>query len=89
MNIDDLKAATKTLEEIERTERLLALYREWEGEFILGTPPSGRLSPVERDTVNNQLRLKAPEIVDHIVTILERRLELMRVSLKDAGVDPT
>jgi hypothetical protein len=39
--------------------------------------------------VNNQLRLKAPEIVDHIVTILERRLELMRVSLKDAGVDPT
>jgi len=74
MNIDDL------LQQIQETERLITVYRN-AGEVIVGTQ-----DPIySRRGLINRTTLRAAEIGDLIVNILERRLAVLRAELQKLG----
>ena len=74
MAIDDL------IEQIEQTERLLAVYRS-ASEVIVGTEDQ----IYSRRGLINRIVLTAAEIGDTVVNILERRLAGMRAELEKLG----
>jgi hypothetical protein len=76
MSVDDL------MQQIKETERLIAVYRS-AGEVIVGTQDE----IYSRRGLINRTTLTAAEIGDHIVTILERRLETMRSELQQLGTE--
>jgi hypothetical protein len=76
MSVDDL------MQQIKETERLIAVYRS-AGEVIVGTQDE----IYSRRGLINRTTLTAAEIGDHIVTILERRLETMRAELRQLGTE--
>lgn len=74
MNADDL------LQQIQETERLITIYRNAD-EVIVGTQ-----DPIySRRGLTNRTTLRAAEIGDHIVNILERRLAVLRAELQKLG----
>ena len=74
MNIDEL------LQQIQETERLITVYRDAD-EVIVGTQ-----DPIySRRGLINRTTLRAAEIGDHIVNILERRLAALRAELQKLG----
>ena len=76
MSVDDL------MQQIKETERLIAVYRS-AGEVIVGTQDE----IYSRRGLINRTTLTAAEIGDHIVTILERRLETMRAELQQLSTE--
>jgi len=76
MAIDDL------VRQIEQTERLIAVYRS-ANEVIVGTEDQ----IYSRRGLINRTVLKAAEIGDTIVNILERRLAAMRAELEKLGME--
>jgi hypothetical protein len=70
------------MQQIEETERLIAVYRD-ANEVIIGTQDEvySRLGLINRTT------LSAAEIGDQIVMILERRLAVMRAELQKLGAE--
>ena len=74
MTIDELT------QQIEETERLVAVYRNAD-EVIVGTQ-----DPIySRRGLINRTTLRAAEIGDLIVNILERRLAVLRAELQKLG----
>jgi hypothetical protein len=76
MTVDDLR------NQIEETERLIAVYRN-ANEVVIGTHDE----IYSRRGLINRTTLTAAEIGDHIVSILERRLTAMRAELRRLGVE--
>jgi hypothetical protein len=76
MTIDDL------MQQIEETERLVAVYRN-ANEVIVGTQDE----IYSRRGLINRTTLTAAEIGDQIVSILELRLAAMRAELQKLGVE--
>jgi hypothetical protein len=76
MAINDL------MQQIEETERLVAVYRS-ANEVIVGTQDE----VYSRRGLINRTTLTAAEIGDQIVRILEGRVERMRAELQKLGVD--
>ena len=74
MTIPDL------MQQIEETERLIAVYRD-ANEVIIGTQDE----VYSRRGLINRTTLTAAEIGDQIVRILERRLAAMRAELQRLG----
>ena len=74
MSIDDL------LQQIQETERLITVYRNAD-EVIVGTQ-----DPIySRRGLINRTTLRATEIGDLLVNILERRLAALRAELEKLG----
>ena len=70
------------MQQIEETERLIAVYRD-ANEVIIGTQDE----VYSRRGLINRTVLTAAEIGDQIVSILERRLAAMRAELQKLGVE--
>ena len=70
------------MQQIEETERLIAVYRD-ANEVIIGTQDE----VYSRRGLINRTTLSAAEIGDQIVRILERRLAAMRAELQKLGVE--
>ena len=70
------------MQQIEETERLIAVYRN-ANEVIVGTQDL----VYSRRGLINRTTLTAAEIGDHIVRILERRLATTRAELEELGVE--
>ena len=69
-------------QQIEETERLIGVYRNAK-EVIVGTQDE----VYSRRGLINRTTLRAAEIGDQIVSILERRLSAMRAELQKLGAD--
>ena len=77
MTTDDL------MQQIQETERLIAVYRNANDEVIVGTQDE----VYSRRGLINRTTLTSVEIGDQIVRILERRLAAMRAELQKLGVE--
>jgi hypothetical protein len=73
---------TDLVQQIEETERLIAVYRNAE-EVIVGTQDQ----IYSRRGLINRTIFTAAEIGDQIVSILERRLATMRAQLKELDAE--
>ena len=72
------------MQQIEETERLIAVYRDAK-EVIIGTEDE----VYSRRGLINRTTLTAAEIGDQIVNVLERRLVAMRAELENSAPETT
>jgi hypothetical protein len=82
MTTEQLKQASKLLDEVERIEKLIAVYREVE-EVIVGTIKD---STFQGTRYSNEIRLTGSEIRDRILDVLASRTDKTREELRALGV---